>query len=97
MGSCAPAQLRLGRTSTHPAVTASRGFPRTVTVVDFFNSRRQMCEHGKMTKIEIVGLAQRGWVLGDIFFSVTYKLGLKFFRVHKTFIILFVLLQNIYV
>lgn len=50
-----------------------------------------------MTKIEIVGLAQRVWIVGNIFFSVTYKLGLKFFRVRKTCIILFVILQNIYV
>lgn len=96
VGSCAPAQRQLGRTSTQAAVTACRGFPRTVTVVDFFNSQMQICERGKMTSIEIAGLAQSGCVVGNVL-SVTYKLGLKFFRVHKTFIILIVLLQNIYV
>lgn len=55
-----------------------------------------MCEVGKMTKIEIVGLTQRVWIVGNIFFSVTYKLDLKFFRVHKTCIILFVILQNMF-
>lgn len=67
-GQCAPAQLRLGR-----------GFPRTVTVVDFFNSQMQMCERGKMTRIEIAGLAQRGCVVGNIFFSYL-QIRLKVFQ-----------------
>lgn len=79
VGSCAPAQRQPGRTSTQAAATACRGFPRTVTVVDFFNSQMQMCERGKMTRIEIAGLAQRGCIVGNIFFSYL-QIRLKVFQ-----------------